>query len=434
MLTSLILGIVIAAPPMSTPVVHAKVDGEGYFRFAREGRAVYAKKSDFTVKGGKLVNEFGDVTLPAILVSDQAQGLNIDLEGNVFATSSGTKSRVGRLVLAIFTDSAALSEKDGVLISPDRPKLGNPGEEVNGVIRTDEESAPITKPEPKPETKPESKPQTQPETKPPVQPETKPETRPEAKPENKQPDPKPREAPKVGVKITVKDKVDVLNSNVTLGEIATIETEGAAGQELGRIEVAKAPAMGGTAKISRDAVLRALRSAGVKTENLLILSPDTIELSRKPTVIPAARFIEVATQAIAQTGTAVQYELDGKPLDVNIPSVKFVLLPAIANMGAPMIDVRVQIIQIMDEKGQPMQKIINSQTLKFKAKSMPVAIRSGMPVKVVMKAGTAEVELMGTARSAAKMGEPISVEVKASDQRTTHIGTVIGAGRVEVKI
>ena len=41
------------------PSVHLHVDGEGYLRFVREGRTVYAKEAMLTVTDGKLASVDG---------------------------------------------------------------------------------------------------------------------------------------------------------------------------------------------------------------------------------------------------------------------------------------------------------------------------------------------------------------------------------------
>ena len=52
----------------STPVLDVKVDGDGYFRLARNGEVVYAKKASLTVMGGKLATKEGNYILPVVVV------------------------------------------------------------------------------------------------------------------------------------------------------------------------------------------------------------------------------------------------------------------------------------------------------------------------------------------------------------------------------
>lgn len=421
MITSLFLGIVFAAPSL-----HAKVDGAGYLRFAREGRAVYMKKCTFGVKSGKLVNDYGDYTLPQILVSEASDKLEIDLEGNVFAQKDGNKSRVGRLVIALFNETAALSEKEGVLVAADKPQLGNPGEETNGVIRMID---PNEKPETKPAEKPIEKPAEKPAEKPLEKPLEKPiEKAPETKPIEKQP-------ATSGVKLVFQEKVTIMSETVSLSDVAEITGDSTIAHNLASVPLGKSPSVGSTGKLRRETILQAIRDAGFKTENYVIVLPDTVELKREANVVPAARFVDIATQAIALTGTKYEYELSDKALDVKVPAGKITLVPGIvAGINTAVASVKVIIYQVTGEGASIQIKEINSQTIRFKAKITPVTIRSGNSVKVVMRTGTAEVEMLGTARTTANLGENINVEVKASDQRTIHMGTVIAPGVVEVKI
>lgn len=421
MITTLFLGLLMSAP-MAAPSLPAKVDGAGYFRFAREGRAVYMKKTVFGVKSGKLSNEFGDYTLPQILVSENTEKLEIDLEGNVFAFKDGNKSRVGRLVLALFGEDVGLSEKDGVLVAADKPRLGNPGDETNGVIRM-AEGDPVKTPAEKPAEKPIEKPIEKPAEKPVEKPVEKPT-------ENSS----PNHAGK-GITIRIHDAA-VVNDTVSLAEISEIETaDFETRNKLESLNVGKSPSLNGKATIRREEILRAIRAAGFKTEDYVIHCPDQIEVKREVKVIPASQFIDLAIQAIAQTGTKYDYELADKVYDVKVPPGKVTLMPGIVNgINTANANVKIVIYQVIGEGAAMKIKEINSQTVRFKTKVSPVVVRSGNAVRVVMKSGAAEVELLGTARSTANLGETINVEVRASDQKTLHIGTVVGAGRVEVKV
>ena len=105
-----------------------RVDGEGFLRFVRDGRVVYAKEAELVARDGRLCHRLGPAVIPSITVGSTFE---IDLEGNV--RSGGVV--VGRLVLATFAVPVSKIE-EGFLVSPERPKLGNPGEGVIGVVRS----------------------------------------------------------------------------------------------------------------------------------------------------------------------------------------------------------------------------------------------------------------------------------------------------------
>ncbi len=58
--------------------------------------------------------------LPSIEISPQATLLETDLEGNIFATYQGKRTKVGQLVLAVFPPSEAF-QADGVVLKADDP-------------------------------------------------------------------------------------------------------------------------------------------------------------------------------------------------------------------------------------------------------------------------------------------------------------------------
>lgn len=125
MIASALLFVLASAEP-ATPL-QIRVDGEGYLRFARDGRAVYAPEASLVIRNGQLVHEQGFGFLPPIAVPDRAS-VTIELDGTVRANGQS----VGRLVLAL---SDGMTKRDDFWATPDRPRLMNPGEETAGVIR-----------------------------------------------------------------------------------------------------------------------------------------------------------------------------------------------------------------------------------------------------------------------------------------------------------
>ncbi len=125
-----ILALVLSAFTTLAPVrVH--VDGDGYMRFIRDGRVVYAKQATLTNVGGHLGAD-GAKLLPAISFPNSVSSISIDLMGNIDAGSS----HLGRLVLGIFPAGTSSSGIGSFLSFSDRATLTNPGEDTAGVIRT----------------------------------------------------------------------------------------------------------------------------------------------------------------------------------------------------------------------------------------------------------------------------------------------------------
>src|SRR5579871_6059768 len=129
MMTSLCLGLALA----TTPGLTVRVDGEGYLRFVREGRIVYATSASLTCQNSVLGSK-GLPLVPAIRIPANAIRLDVDLSGNVVASTNLGKTACGQIVLARF--STPLASESGFLISTTRASLGNPGDGMFGVIRS----------------------------------------------------------------------------------------------------------------------------------------------------------------------------------------------------------------------------------------------------------------------------------------------------------
>lgn len=409
------------------------VDGEGYLRLAREGRAVYAKTATITVtSAGKVISEAGDTLLPTISAPANTQRLEVDLEGNIFAVRAATKSPLGRLVLAIFPEGAVLNEKDGVLLAGDRPKLGNPGEGTSGVIRM------VTPTKPKPTV--ETKASAPVELKSLQEPEQKPEQKPvltgpigssgsklePAKPETVKP------ALKTGpTKIVALASAEVEGDHILLGEIAQVEADAATAQTLNQVDLGDAPILGAKRTVDRARILSRLKAAGFDTEKIELIVPATIEVKRKGQTITQAQFNYAALKAVYEsTGIQTEYvPADEIGPDFLAPAGKFALVPeTISGVNTDVATVKVAVYVGTAR--------VNSRTIKLKAKVAPALVKSGAPVKVFFRAGGATVETQGIARSSGKAGDTISVEVKVvgASEKTLHSGTLMANGAVEVKL
>lgn len=450
--------------------IRVSVDGDGYLRLSRDGRAVYAKTAHITVAAnGRLATPEGDAILPTIMAPTDAIQLDVDLEGNVFAVKSGARAKIGRLVLALFPESSVLTEKNGVLLAVDRPQLGNPGDDTNGVIRVESVTAkkesistqggapqvikPEVKPEPKVEPKTEiKKPDvkvdtivpstgaiTEPKPRseaPKVEPKSMPkpsDTLPKVTADKTQPAPQPSPDKKLssgGGKITLPGTAEVNADTILLGDIATIETDDQTKAVLAQIDLGDTPTFGAKKVIDRAKIIAKIKLAGYNIENFVVLLPGSIEVHRAAQNIPQSDFIAAAVKAVSETpGLQTEYECKDVAPDFQAPAGRVTLVvEAVSGVNTSTVLVKVAVYV----EG----KRINSRSLKFNARAgSTVSIRTGSTVKVIFRSSAAEVELTGIARSTAKLGEPIQIEVRANNtDKTIHQGTVISAGVVEVKI
>lgn len=367
-----------------TPV-NVRVDGDGYLRLMRDGRAVYAKSATLTaLPDGRLGTTAGDPVSPSITVPAGATSLRVDLEGNVSAGAGP----IGRLVLALFPANSPLSEKNGVLLATDRPQLGNPGEGPNGVIRSDAGSIVSTG-------------TSAIKTSAPV-------------------------AVTGKVRITANASAEIAGDVVKLGDIATIEAAEPLRTTLAQIDLGEAPAFGVRRVFDRVRISTRLRSAGVAPDSIELIVPTAINVTRQGQSIPQSAFIETALKTVASSG--IEYTSDDIAPEFKAPRGE-VRLVSEGVTGLNTAACSVKIAVFVDGKR------VNSRTIKLTATVMPASIKSGESVKVRFLAGGAVIELTGVARSAGKIGDQISVEVRPEGaDKSVHLARVIGAGVVEVKL
>ncbi len=416
-------------PPACAPI-KVTVDGEGYLRLSREGRAVYAKSAVLTVSpSGKIATESGDTLLPTIAAPIVSQSLQVDLEGNVFAVRNGSKAKIGRLVLALFPEGTALDERDGIMLATERPKLGNPGEETNGVIRTEA---------PKFETKSSSPigintPKMTDDSK--VTAAQVAQTQPVKPAPTKAPEPVPAETKPTPAQSNARPKIsgtstaEVVNDKVTLGDILVVEAEPAKQHLYSSIEIGEAPAFGAKRVFERARILGKMKLAGIKEDEVDLLIPASITVTRKGQSIPHSEFVQAALKAVYEaSGIATEYVADDAGPEFVAPAgPKALVVETISGVNTAVATIKVAVYVG--------PKRINSRTLTLRAKALPVTLKSGAPVKVVFRAGGAMVEVSGIAKNAGKTGDSILVDVRLpGSDKTSHSGILLANGSVEVKL
>ncbi|MCO5296659.1 MAG: hypothetical protein M9921_07365 [Fimbriimonadaceae bacterium] len=370
--------------------VDVRVDGDGYLRFVRDGRVAYAKQAVLEARDGKLCHVSGPAILPTIRVPEGAEAISVDLEGRVSCTAAGRTSEVGRLVLALFEGGTAMREVDGLLVSPDRPHVGNPGEGTCGVIRTDGAAATTTTAAPQ-----------------------------------RTATPAPAYSGK-GATIVVRPQTEVSGGAILLGDIADIQAAPELLDSLRQVVLGDTPPMGVPRILDRDRVLTRLRAAKIETADLLLTVPEKAEVRRRSAKVTNAEFIDAAAlYARQQLSSEVALESKDEYPEMAVPEGKLELRgTSMTQYGAT---ISVVVAAVVD--GKP----VRSRTVRFTANLAEAGVRQGSAVKVLLKSGGAVVEVTGTARKTALVGQSVEVEVKL-DQRTTHVGVVTAPGVVEVKL
>jgi hypothetical protein len=419
MLNSLLLLIACSTPPS----LQVKVDGEGYFRLIHEGRAVYAKEAKLSVSEGRLANSAGDFILPVVQVPADASALSADLEGNIYASRSGNRTKIGQFVLAVFSPSAVLDQHDGVLVSNERPHLGNPGEDTLGVIRAEDTPgsahAHVVK----------DASTTAPATALYVIPQQIARQITAPTPKAVQQNVSKNVTP-AGVQIAIAEHSAVSGNDISLADLAAIEGEEAMVSQLKKVSIGNTPPAGIKRPLDRSKIVTKLRGAGFKPEDFIIIVPTGAEVHRKGQTVPNSQFVTAAVQAIMDHhGAAGSWECSEVFPDFEAPLGKIDLRGENvtgADTGTATVTVGVFVGETR----------YNSRTLHLTLKNQIPPVRSGSAIKVVLRAGKAQVEVPGIAKTAGKVGEMIEVEVRVGNPPVTtlHTGMLTAPGVVEVRL
>jgi hypothetical protein len=403
--------LVLSAQIATAPEI--KVDGEGYLRFTREGRTVFSRTAKLSVKEGRVANEQGCFVLPTVLSAHDAT-IEADADGNLYSVAGGTKTRIGRLVLAVFPADAMLTESSGMMVAIERPVLKFPGE--NGASKltlVTEPQKQVFVPKPQPQN---PKPQT-------PKPDPKPEN---PKPQNPEPqNPKPPVTNQLV--IDVLPTAEVNEENVTLADIAKIA--GPKAEEAGKVVLGQTPMLGIKRTFEKPLIQGRLRAAGFKNESYTLNLNQPVEVTRKGQNIANTQFVKAVLDAVKGTsGVAVQYDSKETQPDYIAPVGRInLVVETLSGINSPTVT---SVVGIYVEG-----KRINSRTVRLQAVSNPQAVKSGQPVKVLMRAGGAVVEVSGVSRGTGPVGAEVAVEVRIdANTRSTHTGKIVAEGKVEVTL
>lgn len=414
MLTTLLASVIVA----SGPTLNLKVDGDGYLRFARDGRVAYAKSSTLQVSQGRLGLASGAVLLPSVTVPPDAGSLDADLEGNIFAVSARGKCAIGRIVLALFPDSTALSPDGGLLISESRPTLGNPGEGTNGVIRvggqpqtvaTTGGSSQTTKATPK------------------IEPSGSQIHGIQGAPKTPTPGVAVRPGP---VRIDVQAASEIEGDQMLLGDVAQIVADPATQAKLASVSVGVTPPIGVRLTVDLRRITSSLREAHVDPTDFAINVPQGATAIRKSSHVTQQEFIDCAIAfAKTQAEQGMDFACRDQYTDFLAPVGKVELKveqysPTVNGNAASVI-----VAVYVDGRR------VNSRTVRIEMTGINgkplIRVPAGTRVKIVFSCNGAVVEVTGRTMGAGVVGQPVEVE---TEDRSRHTGTLTGPTAVEVKL
>ncbi|MGE3165081.1 MAG: flagellar hook-basal body protein [Planctomycetota bacterium] len=98
------------APEQTGVHTHFYLEGEGFFRIARDGEPAYTRVGNFQADlDGNLVTPTGHLLDPQITVPEDAIGIEVTQDGVVFAVdAAGTATELGQLEVTRFPNPAGL--------------------------------------------------------------------------------------------------------------------------------------------------------------------------------------------------------------------------------------------------------------------------------------------------------------------------------------
>ncbi len=363
------------------PTVHVHVDGDGYLRFVRDGRTVYAKEAVLTVTDGKLASTGGPLLNPRVQVPAGVTELKVDMAGRVFGVASGVESELGRIVLALFPEDVRLVVDNGFLVSSYRPTVSDPGDGVAGVLRTGaagEKTATTIV----------------------------------------------TAAATVsgGIEIQLKQSAEVVGKVFTLGDIAVVVADAAVKSRIDALEVSTTPALGVPFRMTPEMVRLRLLRFGKEAETYRFSGSSMVTVTRRGQEITAAMFAEAAIKAAqAQLGSGTVLTAEAGGITIFAPVGKLELVGENVQVSGSRISVRVAII-VDGER-------INSRTITLYKSDALSKIRAGQTVKLLVRSGAAVVETTGKVRS---IDHATGVVMVTSATGAELSGKVVGIDTIEV--
>lgn len=407
-------------PVVRGPSVRVQIDGDGYLRFARQGEVVYAKRAELTVRDGKLAEVSGPTVHPTIVVEGDVTSLSVDLQGRVWTGEGDLRKQLGRLVLAGFPEDVRPVESRGFLLVYGDAQLGEPGSGLYGVVRPWPKEGEGTAEVrvygiEKIETKTQS--EAIKETKPVVEDEV-------PSPKRKQTEAAPPAIEFLragGVQVVLDEWVEMEGGQVRLGNIATIYANAELSERISALVVATVPMIGSERRVDQTLVTGKLKQIGLKTDQIKVVGPAQTVVRQVSQQIAQEEFVTAAMEAASLEFGDVELESERPVAPLYVPLGEKVLsVEGVSRSGS---GVSVTVVAYVDGKR------INSRTVKLVSKSIPMTLRVGESVTVVVKSGDVFVEVNAKVRSVDRVTGSVTVQ---TDTGATLVGRLKDNGTVEV--
>lgn len=404
--------------------VRLMVDGEGYLRLAKGGKIVYTRSATLRPVQNVMTAADGAVLWPRMVLPKGAEEFEVNLEGEVYATTEKGRMRVGQVVLAQFPKGMEPKQKVGsYLVGVQKPSLVNPGDELAGVVRVEQEFVAST-------TKPQKHPYATNESVEKVS----------ASSSQKIVSNASRQAPKPiaaetskPVHIRLKQRTEVSTETFTLGDIATLSGDEVMCEELAKVDLGKTPPIG-IRKIFNEATLKAtLLAAGIEADRFSLDVPTSAALVRKSAVLKGEDVNQKAIEsAKSKSGLEMPFRVLQPMEDMPIPDGEIEIHAT-------------SVLEVGDGYSVDLSIMLNGK--KFAQKVLRVApdasapsLKAGTGVRIRMVCRGATVESEGKlVTKIAYVGQMVTVSRettpepgKQRGETVMHTGKLINSNTVEV--
>ena len=405
-----------------------KVDGDGYLRFAREGETVYAKNAVLTVKDGKLCDEQGPTVLPVMLVEGKPEALSVDGRGFVIAYYSAAPRVLGQLSLSKLPADIRPVESRGFLLSVDEGTVGHPSDPGFGKIVT---------------VKPNGEGEAVVSIREGVTGQSSGEGQATIKvyaPDEEPPvtgsstgavtstDPSKAFQPDVeflragGIRIVLPETAEVDGKRIYLGALATVYANAQLSPGVTAVDLGSAPVMGVPKVIDDQRIKTMLARSGFDVRKVEVVGSTRCEVSMKGQTIPHAQFVQTAILAAEERYVGIDAETNEPGVDLAAPMGEVSLVAD--NMVKSGNTISVRVVAYVDGKR------INSRSIKLYNALVPVNLRIGMGVRVLVQSNDVTVETSGKVKKIDGVTGEVIVELETGAQVT---GTVNKQGFVVVE-
>lgn len=359
-----VLAVLVAGP------ASYRIEGDGWFRFRREGRAVYASSVELVARGGRLESTEGLPLWPEVAVT--SEDFVVAADGTVTCGGAAT----GTIVLAYF-ETQPVTGPGGLASSPERPLIERARAGTRIVSADRGFQTPVAAPS---ATAP---PQTA-----------------------------------LPTRLTLKASTEVLGLVVTVQDVV----EQALPLNVGSLVVTTSPPIGARLALDSTRVEAKLRASGAMPSDWPGLgSRMTVQVARATNAVPHSKLVETAVQSLAAEHPGEWEALDS-PGDFALPVGKVELKAERSTVSGKTASV---VVALFVDGAR-----YNSRTVRLQRKPVANLPVRGAVVAFRVVAGSVVVESRGTVTAVDSTTGDVTLRL---DTGATVVGRMAQDGTVEVR-